>query len=138
MSYKVHLSTKDRIAGRFLAQLHSVLSNAFFEAKQEKGLTQRAICEELATDKAVISRILSGAGNPTARTIAELASAMGYRPEITLHKIDSVASTNQTPWQEVEKRGNSVEIVMIGRNSSRAEQNIVHIPPQHTEVRVVS
>jgi transcriptional regulator with XRE-family HTH domain len=116
--------------------VHSALSNAFFEAKKEKGITQRAICKELDADKAVVSRILSGAGNPTARTIAELASAMGYRPEIILHKIQSGADANHTPWHAVEERGNSVDLVLSGRYSASLAQNSVFIPRPANHVGV--
>lgn len=127
MSFKINLSKKDRAASRFLAQVHSALSNAFVEAKRDKKVTQRSVCEALDVDKAVVSRILTGGGNPTARTIAELASALGYQPELILHKIEVANYANQAPWHEVEKRENSVDIIMVDRNSSRIDQNVVRI-----------
>jgi transcriptional regulator with XRE-family HTH domain len=87
MSFKISLSPKDRIAGRFLAQLHAVFSNAAVDAKRKRRLTQKQIANELGVDKSVVSRIFKGGGNPTARTIGELAAVMGYRPELVLHKI---------------------------------------------------
>lgn len=136
MPFKIAISKKDRVAARFLSQVHSALSIAFLEAKKERKLTQRSLCESLDVDKAVVSRILAGGGNPTARTIAEFASVMGYRPELVLHRVEVKPETNHALWHEVEERGNSVDIVMVGRNATAAGQNSVFIPRPSASVGV--
>lgn len=99
MSFKISLSRKDRIASRFLAQLHAAFANAAAESKKVHGLNQRKVADELGVDKAVVSRILSGGGNPTARTIGELAAALGYRPELLLHRIDQPKLSNHMQFK---------------------------------------
>ena len=91
---------KDRIAARFMGQVHAEIAHAAIEAKSEKGLTQRDVAAALGVDKSVISRILRGTGNPTIRTIGELSAALGYRPELLLHKADPGPYGN-TPHVEV-------------------------------------
>jgi transcriptional regulator with XRE-family HTH domain len=89
VSYKLGpTSRKDRIAARFLSQVHAVLSNAALTAPEEGEVPQEQAARDLEVDQATISWILSGTGNPTARTIGELAGALGYRPELVLHKVE--------------------------------------------------
>lgn len=95
MSYKFGAtSRKDRIAARFLGQVHAMLSRAALQVREEQGLTQAQVARELGVDRATISRLLSGAGNPTVRTIGELAGALGYRPELVLHKVEPRPGAN--------------------------------------------
>ena len=54
--------------------------------KGKTGLTQRDLAAALDMDKATVSRILSGRGNPTARTIGEMCWALGLEPELILHE----------------------------------------------------
>lgn len=85
----------EMIAADFLSQVHAALAHGARSAS-ERGLTRREIAAEIGVDKSSISRILTGGGNPTARTIAELAAAMGYRPELVLHALDASAHVNQS------------------------------------------
>jgi DNA-binding phage protein len=95
MSYRFgSKSRKDRIAARFVSHVHAVLSRAALETRKEQGVTQAQVARELGVDRSFITRLLSGAGNPTVRTIGELAGALGYRPELVLHKVDIRPGTN--------------------------------------------
>lgn len=94
MSYKKTFPRKDRVAARFLAQVHAAIAQAAMTAKSQNGLTQLQVAQELGVDKSVVSRILKGAGNPTIRTIGELSAALGYRPELVLHKVDAKPGSN--------------------------------------------
>lgn len=95
MSYKFGAtSRKDRIAARFLGQVHAMLSRAALEVREEQGVTQAQVARELGVDRATISRLLSGGGNPTVRTIGELAGVLGYRPELVLHKVERRPGAN--------------------------------------------
>ncbi len=73
---------KDMAAARFLWKLHNELVRTFEQQRKRRGLKQRDIAERTGMDKATISRILRGGGNPTARTIAELFWAMEAEAEI--------------------------------------------------------
>jgi len=96
MSFKVgSANRKDRIAGRFISQVHAVLARSAIEAKQETGRTMADVANELGIHRSVISRILAGGGNPTVRTIGELAGVLGYRPELVLHKVQTSVGANR-------------------------------------------
>lgn len=123
MSFKFSMSRKDRIASRFLGQLHAAFSNAGVEAKKERGLTQKQIAAELNVDKAAVSRILKGIGNPTARTIGELAAAMGYRPELVLHKIETSHGSNHA---SVKSDGNKVTVSVCNPPSTEVNGTVVY------------
>jgi len=81
------METEGKRAARFLSQAHAVLSNAALTAREEGEVTQEQIARDLEVDQAALSWLLSGAGNPTLRTVGELAGALGYRPELILHKV---------------------------------------------------
>jgi DNA-binding phage protein len=93
-SFKLTLPPKDRAAGRFLAQVHAAFANAAAFQKRHVGLTSAEVARRAECDKAV-SRLLSGAGNPTIRTLGEIAWAMNMRPEIVLTPIDDGLGQNE-------------------------------------------
>lgn len=69
-----HIDGKGRAAAEFLSQARAALSNVKvhdFEAYQEAVLW-----------------LASGTWNPTIRSIGEFAGALGYRPELVLHKVE--------------------------------------------------
>lgn len=95
MSFKFgSKNRKDRVASRFLGQAHAVLSRSALEVSKERGLTKAQVARELGVDRSTISRLLSGVGNPTLRTIGELAGVMGYRPELVFHKVEPKPGSN--------------------------------------------
>lgn len=91
MSFSFKRSAKDRAATRFMSQVHAALVHAALKRKRESGRTQRDLAQSLDMDKATISRILSGRGNPTIRTLAELAWGLDYMPELVLRDVSTVA-----------------------------------------------
>lgn len=109
MSYKKVFSRKDRVAARFLAQVHAALSNAAVDAKKSHGLMQKDLAEELDVHKSSISRILKGVGNPTIRTVGEISAVLGYRPELVLKKVGAAAGVNTHPI--IDRKGNNVIVV---------------------------
>lgn len=92
--FQLDVPPKDRESGRFLAQVHAQLASAAYEAKKKRGLTQAAVAEQIGCDRGSLSRLLSGGGNPTVRTIGELAWALGYKPELVLRPIEEA----QNEW----------------------------------------
>ncbi|MEO9168125.1 MAG: helix-turn-helix transcriptional regulator [Aestuariivirga sp.] len=99
MSFKIgaNVSRKDRIAARFLGQTHALLSNIAVEVFREKGITQSEMARQLGVDRSFVSRILKGVGNPTIRTIGEIAGVLGYRPQLVFHKVERMEGTNLAP-----------------------------------------
>lgn len=87
MSFSLGLTAKEKAGGRFAARTHRVLAQAIRKAKAEKGITQSEIAHALGVNKSVVSRILSGEGNLTLRTIGEIAWAVGLRPELHFNSI---------------------------------------------------
>lgn len=75
---------KDRAATRFMSRVHRALVRAALQRKKTDGLSQRALAERLEVDKAMISRIFSGRGNPTIRTLGELFWALEVEPDIII------------------------------------------------------
>jgi transcriptional regulator with XRE-family HTH domain len=135
MSYKKVFARKDRIASRFLAQVHAEITQAAVKAKRDDGLTQRQVADELGVDKSVVSRILSGVGNPTLRTLGELSAALGYRPELVLHKLNTASGSNSYVVQNL-----TSGVVVSGAqraNSSTLLSGLVMTPKPH-ELKVAS
>lgn len=133
MSYKFGSKTrKDRIAARFVGHVHAVLSRAALEVREEQGVTQAQVARELGVDRSFITRLLSGAGNPTVRTIGELAGALGYRPELVLHKVDVRPGANHGAFQvKAVTAAGGATVVFSPRQSSASGGNAtayVHSP----------
>jgi len=89
-------SEKTRAGGLFLAAFHAAISTAAAERRKRSATTLAELANRLDVDRSMVTRILKGAGNPTVRTIGELAWAMGMRPEIRFVPIEDVA-TNHHP-----------------------------------------
>ncbi|MCE2524122.1 MAG: helix-turn-helix transcriptional regulator [Rhodobacteraceae bacterium] len=96
MSFRIKLDPRDRAAALFMVRTHVSLVNAAIEQKKRFGFTQRKVADSMGVDKSSVSRILSGRGNPTLRTIGELAWALNLEPRVEFRAIDGEG--NQEPW----------------------------------------
>lgn len=94
MSFEFDVSPKDIAATDFMNRAYKVLLHEALKAKKERGLTQRAVAELLETDKAVISRALSGKSNLTLRTIGEICWALGVEPALVVKSIQAGVRQN--------------------------------------------
>ena len=56
--------------------------NAIFEARREKGITQKDLAEKIGTKQSVISRLESGKANPSIAFLKKLAAALNTKLEI--------------------------------------------------------
>lgn len=123
MSFKISAPRKDRIASRFMAQVHAALSIAAEAAKKDDKVTQVKVARELGVDRSIISRILKGAGNPTIRTVGELSAALGYRPELVLKKITAIPGSNTytvEPVRNAEHSENMARLEFTSTTNSTA------------------
>lgn len=100
MSYKLKISPKERVSGRFLAQVRKALiSTALSE-----GASQQSIATKLDVNRSVINRLLRGDKNLTIRSIGELAWALDYKPTFSLEKkkkLDKANYFNEDAEQKV-------------------------------------
>jgi transcriptional regulator with XRE-family HTH domain len=83
MSFELDLTPIENEAGDFLSRLRIEMFKAFSRAKKEKGITQLQVAQIMGVDKTQVSRLLRGTGNPTARTISDLAFALDCKPTVT-------------------------------------------------------
>lgn len=95
MSFEIDISPIENETADFLHRLHGEIYRAFLLAKKNDGVTQSQIANILNVDKSHVSRILRGSGNPTAKTIAELAYALNCKPSIAMARFHAVG--NQRP-----------------------------------------
>lgn len=92
MKFSLEISAKDRATSRFMLRALTALAHAAVDRLQSLGMTQQDLADQLGLDKSRISRLLHGAGNPTLRTIGELAWALGLRPQLTFVPLDAAAA----------------------------------------------
>jgi transcriptional regulator with XRE-family HTH domain len=83
MSFELDLTPIENEAGDFLSRLRIEMFKAFAREKKDKGITQLQIAKIMGVDKTQVSRLLRGTGNPTARTISDLAFALDCKPTVT-------------------------------------------------------
>lgn len=108
MSFALRLSPTKRAAGRFIGRVRDELLKAFLDAKDERGLTQKALADELGVDSARISRILNGEENLTLRSVAELACVLDREVDFALRKRKPAYTANGGP-SAYQKVGNISE-----------------------------
>ena len=60
------------------------LVHAIIRRRTERGLTQEALARKIGTKQSAISRLESGAGNPTISFLEDIAIALGSRLKITM------------------------------------------------------
>jgi transcriptional regulator with XRE-family HTH domain len=84
-------SEKTRAGGLFLASFNAAISQAAAERRKRSKTKLSEVADRLEVDRSMVTRILKGAGNPTIRTIGELAWALGMRPEIRFVPIEDAA-----------------------------------------------
>ena len=60
------------------------LARAIIRKRIQKGLTQEALARKIGTKQSAISRLESGAGNPTISFLGDIAGALGSRLKISI------------------------------------------------------
>lgn len=84
MSFRITLSPSKRAAGRFIEKVRRTLLAALAEEEAKSGLTQADIARTIGVNRSVIHRELRGHKDITMGRVAELASAMGRTPKLSL------------------------------------------------------
>lgn len=90
MSFEVPMKKHDRAAGRFVGRVRRELLKALDEESARTGLNRSKIADELGIHRSVITRQLNGYADITLSRVAELASVMGRRAELSLPRIEEV------------------------------------------------
>ncbi|WP_068115269.1 helix-turn-helix domain-containing protein [Tropicimonas marinistellae] len=80
--FNFEIDHKDTGSSEYMWHLHTALAKVALEAMRRDGLTRKKIADKLGVDKAVVTRILNGGANPTARTVGELLWAIGAKPAV--------------------------------------------------------
>ncbi|MFV0800591.1 helix-turn-helix domain-containing protein [Brucella anthropi] len=116
VSYKLKISDKDRVSGRFMSDVRKALLKAAIDEKESNRITQQEIADKLGVNRSVINRWLRGDGNLTLRSIGEIAWALGYKPKFSLDKKMVVKGANS--FSEAKLDAGSVKPTRIHLNNS--------------------
>lgn len=91
MSYRMRTDARSRKTGRFVRSVQEQLQNAVIQS----GLRQQQVAEKLGVHKSIIGRRLSGQGNLTLRSIADIAWATDHDIEFRLKPKTIVVTANE-------------------------------------------
>lgn len=94
MSFELKIDPKRRAAGRFIGTVRKALINAAINEKQARGLSQQKVADCLGVNRSVVNRMLRGDMNLTLRSVAELAWAMGWKPQFSMEKVTVASERN--------------------------------------------
>lgn len=81
-SFELRISPQQAAGGRHISQTHRELVSAAAEQKRKYGFKQKDVAKTLGLTKSTISKLLSGNGNLTLRTIGELCWALDLKPVV--------------------------------------------------------
>lgn len=100
-SYQIALAPHRRAAARFIAKVRRKLLQALAEEEKSQGLKQVDIARLLGVHRSVINKELRGEANISVGRIAELAYALGRRPEFSLLEIGQQAGSNVAAFKPI-------------------------------------
>lgn len=104
-SFEFDIGDKEAAISRFLSAVHTEIQRAFSIEKSRRKLTQQSIADTLGVNRSVINRQVMGYENLTAKSIAELAWAIGYEPKLSLSRTEDDRGANFS--QHIDLRGGS-------------------------------
>lgn len=93
----LYLDVDDReeIQADFILEVRTKLQAAYVQAKHLDRATLQSVAEKMGTNRSAVFRHLNGETNPTIKTIADLAWALGKKPSFDLRdKISRAAKTS--------------------------------------------
>ena len=94
--FRFDIGARSRTAGRLLGRVRRELLRAVTEEKRA-GLTQQELARRLADKRSNINRQLSGEGEITLRSLADLAWALDREISFELRRPDDAAGQNIAP-----------------------------------------
>lgn len=124
MSFKFKISPKDRASARFIGRVQRQLAESVLTAGKESGITRSDIAKTLGVNKSVVTRAISGKGNITLRTLAEIYWALGKEPSIKLETVGAAQSnhSNDAPAVFFQMAGStSTSDNKLNQNPTRAD-----------------
>ena len=83
-SFQISITPSRRAAGRFISEVRRKFQKALTDENARSGLTQSDIARTIDVHRSVINRELRGYKDITLGRVAELAFAMGLKPEFDL------------------------------------------------------
>lgn len=119
-SFDFEARPKDVSAAKFISETQRELVRQLLLAKdKDPTVSQSAVARLIDTDKATLTRILSGKGNITLRKLAEIAWALGLDPKVVYEPIDNARKNHD---QVVQSHRRSATLSWSG---SAAREEIV-------------
>lgn len=93
-SFQISITPSRRAAARFIGKVRREILKALAEESASVGLTQSDIARTIGVHRSVINRELRGYKDISVGRIAELAFALGRKPDFALAKVQVPAGTN--------------------------------------------
>lgn len=93
-SFQISITPSRRAAARFIGKVRREILKALAEESASAGLTQSDIARTIGVHRSVINRELRGYKDISVGRIAELAFALGRKPDFALAKVQALAGTN--------------------------------------------
>ncbi len=94
-SSSLHVGKRRRTYLRLLSEITHAINRALVEEFRARGLTQTQMAKTLGVDKSFISKKLSGEGNMTLETLADLAFALDRPVMVQLPSRHPMRMSNQ-------------------------------------------
>lgn len=96
--FDFEIDEKDLASAKFFGDTRRCLVEAFLEEnKNDRQINQALIARKIGMDKGTLSKILRGQGNMTLRTLSDIAWALGFVPEVHLHRQNEAKQSNHMP-----------------------------------------
>jgi transcriptional regulator with XRE-family HTH domain len=95
-SSSLHIDKRRRTYVRLLGAIQHALLEALDEEHLRRGLTRAEVARLIGRNKSFVTRKLTGEGNMTLQSLADLAFALDRSVKVTLPAQMTVAGTNRT------------------------------------------
>ena len=83
-SFRFDIEPNEQAALDFISEVHELLATAY-KFRAEDGLTKAEVARRLDTNKSWVTRLLGEPSNITLETLAKVADALEFEPQLKLH-----------------------------------------------------